>query len=518
MRGRGGLALLLAAVLLAGCGAGTEDSPNALARPVALSEARPEDDRALASRIFSLACTPSEGFNPYRCTVQSNRTVLSLLYEPLFTVDSNFHAAPYLCESYEATGDGRTHTLTLRRGVTFSDGTALSAEDVTASIRAAMGSPYYGGRLDHISAVTATSDQELTITTDVAVGALDALLNIYVVKAGTVNDSVPLGTGPFVAAGETLHRTGWWRGRAPILTAGTVRLVAAETPNAVRDSFEYGLADLACADPNAGVQMTYHSDFELWDNTTTVMQYIGFNRSSPVFCYEAIRRAVSHGIDRELIVSDTAGGFAQAASLPASPNAECYSKQLADHYDRDEAAFRADLEERSVSDLTGADGILEFYDDYGVRALSGDMIVCMNSDQRVAAAQAVVDSLNAQGFDLTLRALEYDSYVTALETGNFDLYYGEVRLSPDFDLSAFFYDGGSLSYGGCADAAAAQLCAQARENAGNAYDLHQEIMDRGLLCPVLFKVYAIYSARGRVTNLTPCLDGVFLQPIAEGTS
>lgn len=145
------------------------------------------------------------------------------------------------------------------------------------------------------------------------------------------------------------------------------------------------------------------------------------------------------------------------------------------------------------------------------------MIVCMNSDQRVAAAQAVVDSLNAQGFDLTLRALEYDSYVAALKNGNFDLYYGEVRLSPDFDLSAFFNEGGSLSYGGCADAKAAQLCAQARENAGNAYDLHQEIMDRGLLCPVLFKVYAIYSARGRVTNLTPCLDGVFLQPMAESS-
>ena len=515
MRRRRVLALLLCAFLISGCAPRTADGPDAQARPVALSEARPEDDNVLSSRIFSLACAPDAGFNPYRCTVQSNRTVLSLLYEPLFTVDSSFHAAPYLCESYTSTGDGRTHTLTLRNGVTFSDGSHLRASDVDASIRAAMGSPYYGGRLDHISTITVSSDLELVITTDVAVGVLDSLLNIYVVKASTVNDSIPIGTGPFVSAGDNLHRTGWWRGRAPILTAGTVRLVAAETPNAVRDSFEYGLADLACADPNAGVQMAYHSDYELWDNTTTVMQYIGFNRSSPVFCYESLRRAVSHGIDREAIVSGTAAGFASAAVLPASPNAACYSHQLAENYDRDEAAFRADLEERSVSDLTGADGVLEFYNDYGIQALEGEMIVCMSSDQRVEAAQAVVDSLNAQGFDLTLRALEYENYVAALENGNFDLYYGEVRLSPDFDLSAFFTEKGSLSYGGCADAAAARLCAQAMENSGNAYDLHQEIMDRGLLCPVLFKVYAIYSARGRVTNLTPCLDGVFLQPIEE---
>lgn len=517
MRGRRVLALLMAAVFLAGCEAAPEEPAGAPAKPAAVLSEEPENEEEIAysSRIFALACVPNEGFNPYRCTTQSNRTVLSLLYEPLFTVDANFQAAPYLCERYEVTGDGRTHTLTLRGGVTFSDGTPLQAEDAAASIRAATGSAYYGGRLDHISTITVTNSRELVITTDVAVGTLDALLNIYVVKADTVNDSVPLGTGPYMAAGDSLYQSGWWRGQEPVLTAATVRLVAAETPVAVRDSFEYGIADLACADPNAGVQITYHSDYELWDNNTTVMQYIGFNRSSPVFCYESMRRAVSHGIDREAIVSGTAGGFGLAASLPASPNAGCYSQQLAADYDQDEADFQADLAERSVSDLTGADGILEFYNDYGIQPLKGTMIVCMSSDQRVAAAQAVVNTLNEKGFDLTLRTLEYDSYVNALENGNFDLYYGEVRLPPNFDLSSFFTDGGSLIYGGGADAAAAQLCGQALENAGNAYNLHKEVMDRGLLCPVLFKIYAIYTARGRVTNLTPCLDGVFLKPIEE---
>lgn len=517
MKGRGGLALVLTVLLLAGCNAGPDEGPDEPAEPVALMEAEPEKKAEPSTRVFSLACAAGDGFNPYQCTNQSNRTVLSLLYEPLFTVDASFHAAPYLCEKYEPTGDGRTHTLTLRGNVTFSDGTRLTAEDVNASIKAAMGSPYYSERLKHISSITVNSDRELVITTDAAVGSLDALLNVYIVKADTVNDSVPVGSGPYEpdGAGGLRKRNSRWRYNAPVIQAETVRLLAADTPDAVRDTFEYGVSDLACADPNAGTKMMYHSDYELWDNPTTVMQYIGFNRSSSVFRYEALRCAVSHGIDREAIVSDTAGGFGLAASLPASPSAEFYSKQLAENYDFDEAAFREDLEKRSVS--ANGDGVLEFQSDYGVQPLNGVMIVCMNSDQRVEAAQAVVNSLNALGFDLTLKALEYDSYVDALKKGNFDLYYGEVRLSPDFDLSAFFSENGSLSFGGCADARAAQLCIQAMENVGNAYNLHQEIMDRGLLCPVLFKVYAIYSARGRVTNLTPCLDGVFLQPIAEET-
>ena len=90
-----------------------------------------------------------------------------------------------------------------------------------------------------------------------------------------------------------------------------------------------------------------------------------------------------------------------------------------------------------------------------------------------------------------------------------------VRLRPDFDLSGFFDASGSLSYGGMADGTLATLCDRAVENIGNVYELHSEIMSRGMLCPILCKTYAIYSGRGRVTNLNPCLDGVFTLPYGE---
>jgi len=522
MKRRRFLALLLALVLLSGCS--PKPAAPAEAEPDSAASEEPEQSEPAASgeaeeaapHTFSLAYEPATGFNPYRCISQTNRTVISLLYEPLFTVDSNFHAAPYLCASYTSTGDGRTHTIRLRPNVTFSDGSPLTASDVAASLRAAMGSGYYGGRLRRVSAISVVSDTELTISTNAAVGALDALLSVYIVKSGTEGADIPTGTGPYAAEDDKLRRTAWWRGQTPVPAEEFIRLVAADTPTAVRDNFEYGLADLVCTDPNAGTRVAYHSDFELWDNATTVMQYIGFNLNSPVFGYSAIRAALTHAINREAIVSETAAGFASAASLPASPNAACYNRQLAERYALNEGAFRKLLDSCDVSDITGDDGILEFYTDTGIQPLSGTMIVCLSSDQRVAAAQEVVNTLNERGFDLTLSPLEYNDYTAALEQGAFDLYYGEVRLSPDFDLSEFFNEGGSLCYGSIADAAAAPLCARAVENAGNAYDLHREIMDRGLLCPVLFKVYAIYTARGRVAGLTPCLDGVFLQPIPNG--
>lgn len=141
------------------------------------------------------------------------------------------------------------------------------------------------------------------------------------------------------------------------------------------------------------------------------------------------------------------------------------------------------------------------------------MLVCGDSEQRVSAAQAVADGLNGLGFSITLRTLDYADYTAALRSGSYDLYYGETRLSPDFDLSPFFSADGSLSYGSLADGEAANLCLRARENEGNAYDLYACVLEQGLLAPVLFKTYAIYADRGSVPDLQPCLDGIFTIPI-----
>ena len=40
------------------------------------------------------------------------------------------------------------------------------------------------------------------------------------------------------------------------------------------------------------------------------------------------------------------------------------------------------------------------------------------------------------GITVKLRELSWDDHITALEDGDFDIYYGEVKLTADFDLSA----------------------------------------------------------------------------------
>ena len=114
-----------------------------------------------------------------------------------------------------------------------------------------------------------------------------------------------------------------------------------------------------------------------------------------------------------------------------------------------------------------------------------------------------------QYLKVQLQELSGYKYVDALKEWNFDIYLGQTKLSANMDLSAFFHTYGDLSWGGVNDVTAYTMCLQSLENHGNYYTLHKTVMDNGLICPILFRSYAVYAVRGLLTELTPARDNVF---------
>lgn len=74
-------------------------------------------------------------FDPHVATAFSSFQVLDLVYESLLRLNpKTLELEPYLAESWTVSPDGLEYTFTLRRGVTFHDGTALKASDVKYTI------------------------------------------------------------------------------------------------------------------------------------------------------------------------------------------------------------------------------------------------------------------------------------------------------------------------------------------------------------------------------------------------
>lgn len=61
--------------------------------------------------------------------------VTSHIYETLFTWDAEYRPVPLLAAAHEISDDGLVHRVTLREGVTFHSGAALTAVDVIASVQ-----------------------------------------------------------------------------------------------------------------------------------------------------------------------------------------------------------------------------------------------------------------------------------------------------------------------------------------------------------------------------------------------
>lgn len=510
---------------------------------------------------YGLAYQPEYGLDPYNCLSLNNRVILSFLYESLFVVNSSFEAEPVLAEGYDVSGDGLTTTVYLRKGVTFHDGKPLTAQDAVYSISQARGSDYYGSRFYAVTGVSAPDEYTLVLTTSTAYECLPLLLDIPITRDITADavpepdaeeppafdaetevpsgaedasptpenssdpssadadspteetpaaeDTLPTGTGPYRYVSSTrLERfDGWWQDTPPLADFPYISLYTADTAADIRDHFEYEDINLVQTDPNSSAYVNFHNDYELWNGTTTVMQYIGYNLNSNVFSNYGLRSAITYAIDRENIVTGLANGFASASSLPCPPSAPFYDVRQANSYSYSTTRFQQQLESASVEDMDG-DGILDLYVTslgYAV-PVSGTMLVCSSSYQRVQTASAIVDALNALGFDLTLKSVDYGEFRQLLLYGNFDLYYGEVRLSANFDLSPFFRLGGSLAYGGLADSYMANLCNLALANNGNNYNLYERLCGRGYITPVLFKNYAVYSTRGSIDDPSGYLD------------
>ena len=123
--------------------------------------------------------------------------------------------------------------------------------------------------------------------------------------------------------------------------------------------------------------------------------------------------------------------------------------------------------------------------------------------------------LNTTGLLVEVDSKSSDAYIVALQEGDYDLYLGQTRLSPNMDLTSFFSENGALNYGGMADLSTYTLCLQALENQGNYYTLYQQIMEDGYLCPILFRCYAVYATRGLLTNLAPARDNLFCYSIGR---
>jgi len=513
-------ALLLACATLLGlfCGCGREiDNSGYIPTgdAILLDGQDPEDimPEEEETQELTLAYYPDRSLNPLFGSDYTNRVLMSLMYQGLFAVDNKKNTTPILAGEYYVSTNNRNWTIYLDKNARFSDGSAVTADDVIATYAYAMNNDYYSGRFTHVVDVIKSEDGEgVTFQLDTPYENLALLLDIPIVKAGQVEAEIPLGSGPYVfaetASGACLQRvTNWWCGSLKIPARDeSIDLIAVSSPAEVRDAFQFNgenSVSVVCTNPMSDSFAEYSCDYELWEIESGYFMYIGCNiLYSPFFDDGTLRTFLTYAIDRETLAQDTYNGMVYPVTLPSSPTEVYYSNSLASTYQYNSLEFISRMASYRVPQ--------ENFQDKQMRLL-------VNSDDsaRTRIARSIAATLTDLG--LPTKTLECNgfTYREAVRAQNFDIYLGMTRLSPTMDMSEYFRPWGELSYGGLSHETLYSMCLNALENSGNYYNLHKKLGEDGRIIPLMFGYYAVYAQRGLMPDLNPSRDNVFYYSLGK---
>ena len=443
---------------------------------------------------FTLPYLSGQTFDPVTCIDGVQQTVGALLYESLFTLDASFTPQPVLCERSSCDAETLTWTFALRSAV-FSDGTALTANDVLAAYRRAAESARYGARFANVASMKAQDAHTLIVTLTQANGSFPALLDIPIVKAGTENRTAPTGSGPYLFAkddtGAYLTANSRWWQDSSVLPLSTIRLQHCKDQDSALYAFTSREVQLLTLDLTGSNSTGVSGAGDYAEAATPVMQFLGMNTRRESLSDPALRRALSAGIDRETLVSSCLLGQGTAAQLPASPAYAGYDTALETPYDT--AAYN-----RLLNAALGEQAEDE-------TPLTLTLLVNEESSFKVSAAQEIAMYLNTARLTVTVEAVPWDTFLARLESGDFDLYYGECRLTADWDLTALLSTEGSLNYGSWSDETTDRLLQAYRSNGADAnlVALWQQLLDTAPFAPICFKSVSVVTTEGVVQGLSP---------------
>lgn len=459
-----------------------------------------------ADDVFTLNYNSGYSLNPLSATNISNQVVCNLIYENMIEVDNSFEAIPNVITSW-TTEDGKTWTFTVAKDRYFHDGSQLTAYDVAYSLNCAKNTDRFRNRLSYISGVSVNDADSFNVSISKVNYQFPKLLTVPVIKDGSFESEFPQGSGPYAFSKNHKKLQAYKRYYSyNTLPLKTIYLAEYTTVDSTISAFEDSLIDIVMNDPTAPTNLGYGAKNEIRGYNTTNLHYIGYNLYGNVFRYDFMRAAVSLAFDRETIVTEQLGGYGLATTQVISPASQYYSATVDKQNKFSMEKVQRILNNAGLKDYDD-DGFLEIQvDENNYQKLEISFVVCNTSSLKVNVARKFAADMEEIGIKVNVYEQSWDLYTKTVEAGNFDMYYGEVKLSSDFDPSRLLFVKGKLNYGNVADSKleeyiSAYLSASDDERFNAAETMSAYICNNAYITPILFEKHQMITHRGLIEGI-----------------
>lgn len=262
--------------------------------------------------------------------------------EPLFRSDAkNDKPVPVLATSYTVNSDLTQIDITLRSGVTFHDGRALSPEDVVFSLEQAK-KPENNSKAAAVAAkmtgVVAEGADKVRVTFSSPTSNMwDLFYQTYVVDpktfSGIADGSDVNGTGPFVwtkwSPGKELILTKYAKYRdAKDVHYGKIDVAVITDPTAQSSAMRSGRAQLAIGMSTQDAAILAKDKKFTTHEIAAASIGLGLNTQAFPFTDKRVRQAVGYAVDRERLIQQGSAGLGAATNFFWGEDSPGWSKKL----------------------------------------------------------------------------------------------------------------------------------------------------------------------------------------------
>lgn len=432
-------AAAIAASMITGCGSGakTETAVSTEAETTAAEEKETtaaetaQDTEKRKERILTVSGNGDFGF-PSVYTISpkgQGYMTLSYIFDTLMWKDES-GLIPYLAEDYSVSEDGLTYTFQLRKGVSFTDGTPFTAEDVKFTFDYMKEHPYKWVSVSMVEEASVVDEHTVEIKlnktynpflSDVA-GSLPILpKHIWenVTEPETFTEpEAAISTGPFIlenydsAAGTYTFKANedYFYGDVQI-----DKLVIANVSGG--DSKEALLSGEIAAAPNisykAAMSLKDSPEYTVLEGPGLSVTRLYFNFDEEAMAVKEIRQAMYHAVNLDEVVEKAYGGAGYPGSAGhVQPGTPWYNPDVR-QYAYDVETAKKMFSEAGAADSNG-DGILE----YNGEEMSYTLTFTENDEK---LAELLVSYMKAVGIELVPQSADDATVKAAISEGNFEL-------------------------------------------------------------------------------------------------
>lgn len=344
-------------------------------------------------------------------------TVNTQIFSTLMRVTGDSEPQPSLAESYKQLDD-TSWEFTIRQGVKFHDGTEMTVEDVKYSLDRAIASSYVNYVVSFIDNVEITGENTIVIhTTEPYVPILNNLSipftaivpKAYIEKNGDEYFAQhPVGTGPYKMVewnpGESIKLEAFdeYFGGTPktknlimkVIPEAAQRVIAMETGE-IDIAYSISANDVSKIEENPDlVAVTRPS-------RTCYNYYFNLQEGHPT-ADPKVREAISHAIDRQLIIDAILSGRGEEATSIIAPTVVGYIPDLPVY------EYDLDLAKQLMAESNYPDGCKI-------------TMVVNDAQERIEICQAVQDMLKELNITVEIKSYEQATYIQALNNGEHDM-------------------------------------------------------------------------------------------------